>query len=94
MRRFPKHDSQARVDRMLDLVGLRQFAERYPRQLSVGQLQRVARARALVFDPDVLLLDEPLGALDKNRANFPLWFRAGAQSATNLFFEQGLLSAA
>jgi putative spermidine/putrescine transport system ATP-binding protein len=66
MRRFPRHEMKARADRMLDLVGLRQFADRYPRELSGGQQQRVALARGLVFNPDVVLLDEPLGALDKN----------------------------
>src|SRR2546421_7121811 len=66
MRRFPRSDMQARAAKILDLVGLTRFAERYPRELSGGQQQRVALARGLVFDPDVVLLDEPLGALDKN----------------------------
>src|SRR6266851_7045538 len=66
MRRFPRADMQARAEKILALVGLSRFADRYPRELSGGQQQRVALARGLVFNPDVLLLDEPLGALDKN----------------------------
>ncbi len=66
MRGFPRDEMQARARKMLDLVGLSRFAGRYPRELSGGQQQRVALARGLVFEPDVVLLDEPLGALDKN----------------------------
>jgi putative spermidine/putrescine transport system ATP-binding protein len=66
MRRFPRRDIQVRTERILQLVGLARLADRYPRELSGGQQQRVALARGLVFDPDVVLLDEPLGALDKN----------------------------
>ncbi len=66
MRRFPRADQAARVRDILALVGLSEYAGRHPRELSGGQQQRVALARGLVFNPDVLLLDEPLGALDKN----------------------------
>jgi putative spermidine/putrescine transport system ATP-binding protein len=66
MRAFPRAQQAERVREILDLVGLRRFADKHPRELSGGQQQRVALARGLVFNPDVLLLDEPLGALDKN----------------------------
>ena len=65
-RKRPRAEVQDRVERALAMVRLSAMAHRLPRQLSGGQQQRVALARASIYDPPVLLMDEPLGALDKN----------------------------
>ena len=61
-----RSERESRIKRALSMVQLDEFGHRRPAQLSGGQQQRVAVARALVFDPDLVLMDEPLGALDKN----------------------------
>lgn len=85
---YRKHLSEAR--RLLELVGLSDFAGAYPRELSGGMQQRIALCRALVHDPHLLLMDEPFGALDAftrdemNAELLRIW-NAGPQAKTVVF---------
>ncbi|MPL84605.1 NitT/TauT family transport system ATP-binding protein [Rhodobacter sp. 140A] len=80
---YPSADQEARVEKVLELVDLKGFGKKFPWQLSGGMQQRASIARALAFDAEILLMDEPFGALDEivrdrlNEELLKLWSRTG-----------------
>ncbi|MFN4193487.1 MAG: ABC transporter ATP-binding protein [Tabrizicola sp.] len=80
---FPKAEQDQRIERVLELVELKGFGRKFPWQLSGGMQQRASIARSLAFDADILLMDEPFGALDEivrdrlNEEVLKLWARTG-----------------
>jgi putative spermidine/putrescine transport system ATP-binding protein len=83
-RKVPVAERKRRVMEALELVHLERMADRYPRQLSGGEQQRVALARAIVFRPPVLLMDEPMGALDRKLRESLQWELKRIQQETKV----------
>jgi NitT/TauT family transport system ATP-binding protein len=94
-----REDYRRRAEELLELTGLRDFARRYPRELSGGMQQRVSLCRALLLDPPVLLMDEPFGALDamtRDEMNLELlrvWGQESPERKTIVFVTHSIIEA-